>query len=56
MKLSKKELELINRSLMAHRWEVEKKDGQEHPDFTATAQLMDKLAVNNQNGAEIKFN
>ncbi|GAC03798.1 hypothetical protein [Paraglaciecola chathamensis] len=54
MKLSFEELELINRSLMTRRRQVEKESGQHHPDFTATAQLMDKLAVNN-NGAELKF-
>ena len=54
MKLSVEELELINRSLMAKRWQIEKESGQDHPDFTATAQLMDKLAVSN-NGAELRF-
>ena len=54
MKLSVEELELIHRSLMAKRWQVEKEYGQDHPDFTATAQLMDKLTVCND-GAELTF-
>lgn len=55
MKLSFEEIELINRSLMAKRWEVEKgEQGKNHPDFLATERLMDKLAVNHD-GAEVKF-
>ena len=55
MKLSKEELTLINKALMSHRWQIEKNEGQKHPDFTASAQLMGKLSVKHENGAEIKF-
>ena len=54
MKLSFEEIELIQRALMSHRWKIEDQQGQEHQDFTASAQLMDKLSVNH-NGAEINF-
>ncbi|MBB1419850.1 hypothetical protein J8L73_18440 [Pseudoalteromonas sp. MMG006] len=55
VKLSFEEIELVSRSLMSHRWKVENgEQGQNHPDFSATARLMDKLAVNHD-GAELSF-
>ncbi len=57
IKLTNKDLELINRALMRQRWHVESNtdEGTEHPDFQHSASLMDRLAVPCENGAELEI-
>ncbi|BDU41189.1 hypothetical protein [Vibrio nigripulchritudo] len=57
IKLTKEDLDLINRSLTRHRWHVEKNtdEGTKHPDFQHTAFLMDKLAVPCNESAELEI-
>jgi hypothetical protein len=52
--LTAEDLQLIQKSLMAHRWKVEAESGQTDPEFSKTAQIMDKLSAPN-NGATVEF-
>lgn len=57
IKLTKEDLELINRALMHQRWYVESGtvEGAKHPDFQHSALLLDRLAVPCENGAELEI-